>query len=299
MKNKTLIWIIGFLVLVGVATAVPLNPEVYWGFVYIEGEFAPDGSVLSVETVDGELLVNQTLPEDPGYPGSYYVEIPFDNPHTSQDEGADDGEQITWKLDGVVTLDPAAGEDTAETGMTNNNFTITAVTNPNVTANVNYSNQSIVIGDWINLTVFLNNSGDGTADVTVLNVTGNNLITDLPKYLQVAKNNVSQTWVNITPSACGEFNPDLIINYYDLAGALVDTLTENLSFNVNGSDVEIVEVTASRYSITTGTEITIGAILSNIGNYEIDGFNITFYDGYPNGTVLNSVDTNLTLAAIK
>jgi len=298
MKNKTLPWIIGFLILIGIAAAVPLNPEIYWGFVYVEGQLAQNGSVLSVETINGELLANQTLPEDPAYFGSYYIEIPFDNPATSsKDEGADYGEHLNWYLNGILTIDPAAGQDTAEAGKTNNNFTITAVANPNITVeSINYSNQSIFLGDWINLTVILNNSGDGTANVTLVNLTpSDNLTADLPKTLQVPVNNLSETSLNITPAACGEFNPDLNINYYNLAGNLIDSIAAPLNFNVTGHDIEIINVTANDYYFRVGLEITVGAILTNKGNYPINGFNITFYEGCPNGTELNSVDTNLTL----
>jgi hypothetical protein len=298
-KQFALILII-FILLASViysVSAVPLNPEDYWGYVYAEGELVPDGTVLMVETVSGEHLVNQTIPLDPGHPGSYHILVNFDDFVTPEDEGAEENEQLVWKVDGKSAIQPSPGSDTAVSGKTNNNFIVIGVFNPNISVGLAYSNQSVIFGGQINLTVLLNNSGKGAANVTVFNITGaniTNITTDLPKYLKVAKNSTNQTQLKITPLVCGGFSPDLIIYYYNQAGELVDAIAEPLSFNALGYDIEIVEVSASDYSIAPGDEITVGAVLSNKGDFDVNRFNLTFYDSL-NGSAISSVNSNLTL----
>ena len=98
MKKKILIWLLA-LVFVAQAFALNPNPEIYWGYAYLDSQLAPNGTLLVVETALGEHLVNQTLPVNPAFNGSYSISVPFDNPNSPQDEGADPNESIVWKTE--------------------------------------------------------------------------------------------------------------------------------------------------------------------------------------------------------
>lgn len=277
LKNNKIIWTLVLVLLAVSAYAGSYNPETYWGYVYVEGALASSGTVLTVEsTSTGELFANQTLPYDAGFSGSYSIIINFDDGYTAADEGAGLNEVLTWKVDGVATTTPAAGADIAESGGTNNNFLVYGVLNPVMTAVLQDSN-NVILGQSMDLTVILNNSGSGSGNATLASIDDSNVTTDMPKTIYVGANNTNQTTVSITPSICGEYNPTLTINYYNLAGSLIGNLTEEFSFNVTGADLILDPVVLSDSNPTEGDTITITSNVINNGTANITGFTASFY----------------------
>lgn len=291
-KNK-LIWILGLILLVSLVSAGSPNPEVYWGYVYLDGAVAPLGTILTAEsTSTGELFVNQTLPFDPEYLGSYSVKIVFDDSFTGLDEGADPGETLTWKVNGVSSAIPAAGDDTAESGNTNNDYLIYAILDPIITTVLQQSSSSINVRESLNLTVLLNNTGAGSGNATLANISDIGVISDLPQMIYVSRDNTNQTIVNVSSSVCGEYFPLLTIDYYNIAGDHIDTITEHFSFNVTGHDLLLENIELSETSPIEGDTISITTTLANNGTDDITGFNVSFYH---DSNLIDSIGSNLTL----
>jgi len=129
--KKIGIVIFGLLVLIAIAIAFttvvvanPPIPESYWGNATLDGAPAATGMPITVEVYGtGEEVGNTTVIDANG---NYTLSVIFDDPDTSEDEGADDGDSLTWKINGIVCSIPAPGTDKAELGGTNDNFNITA-----------------------------------------------------------------------------------------------------------------------------------------------------------------------------
>jgi len=280
------------LILVAGAMAKQPNPEIYWGYVYMDDAIVPDGAVLTIETTSGELLVNKTIPKSGGHPGSYSIKIKFDDLLTNAtDEGAESGESLIWKLNGVEVVSPV--NDTANIGETNNDLNVTAVTIPViVVGDLNYS--SISIGETINDSLSIQNTGDGYGNVTidlVYNVSEYSITDNLPDNLILVDNSSTNRPIEITPTECATYDVDLVTLSYDTAGRLRSTKTQDLTFNVTGPNLKISDLSSS--TIIAGTITTISVLVQNIGSESVNGFNVTLNDGT---TTLNTY-ANYTLAA--
>ena len=102
MKNKIIFGTLVFLLCISLALAAKPHPETYWGYVYVDGLLAVDGTTLSVETDSGELLVSKVLPVGSGSTGYYSFKIKFDDPDkNATDTGADPGELLVWKIESI------------------------------------------------------------------------------------------------------------------------------------------------------------------------------------------------------
>ena len=129
--KKTGIVIIELLVLIAIAitstsvvVALPQIPESYWGNATLDDAPAPIDTPITVEVYEtGEVVGNTTVADANG---NYSLEVLIDDPDTPEGEGANDGDNLTWKIDGINCSVPAPGTDTAVTGGTNDNFNITA-----------------------------------------------------------------------------------------------------------------------------------------------------------------------------
>lgn len=295
MNKKSIVWALIFAILIAAAIAVPPNPEVYWGYVYVEGDKAEAGNILTVQGPTGELLGNQTLPVDISKTGSYAINIIFDDPITPADEGAAEGDVLTWKLNGVIVSSPAPGTDTAQSGKTNNNFRIDAYINPSISMAVSYSSQTITISQNINLTINLTNTGAGSGNATIDEISG--FSTALPITLDVPKNSSNSTTVTITPASCSAFTPNLTASYYNRGGSLVDILSEQLNFTVTGPDILLSSLQVSDYAPAASDTISISVIVSNIGEKEINGFTIKFYDQLTGGNLINNITSTVNLSS--
>jgi SepF-like predicted cell division protein (DUF552 family) len=278
MKNKLLIWIIACLLLAAAVLAAPPNPEFYWGYVFIESDFAPDNTVLTCRTGAGELLANVTVPY--AGTGSYFAQINFDRPETPIDEGADLNESIIWYVDGIEAIIPE--NDYAESGRNNNNFDIVGIRNPNVTTIVHYLPQ-YSISDTLNLSVVLNNTGDGSANAQLNFNTAKNIF--------IAKNSSNSTSFEETLETCGAFERELYVVVRNYGNQVVANDSHNISYSVIGPDLQ-VELHVSEAQPKVGDNVNLTAIVTNIGGLNISGYNMSLFAG---NTRLISLEYNNVL----
>ena len=127
------------------AVAIPQIPETYWGYAILDGELAPIGTEITVEEYDtGQIVGSYTTQYGGIYTGLYVMMVLIDDPGSEKDEGATNGEPLTWKINGIECSTPAPGTDIAESGKFNSYFTIVAhhskckgdTTPPTVTASL-------------------------------------------------------------------------------------------------------------------------------------------------------------------
>ena len=121
-KNMAKLFIIFIIFSINIQTvsAIPPFPESYWGYATINGVPAANGTSITVEVYDtGEIIGSTTIQYDNG---GYSVNVEFDDPFTSEDEGADEGDKLTWKLGGVICSTPGQGTDIATSGNSNGDF---------------------------------------------------------------------------------------------------------------------------------------------------------------------------------
>ncbi|MFH1788214.1 MAG: hypothetical protein ABH834_02390 [Candidatus Altiarchaeota archaeon] len=105
-------------------TYIPKNvPEAYWGYVFIDSQPAPAGTQVQVlSSSTGELVGSGVVSDDTGL---YTVLVVFDNDLDNvTDEGADEGERLTWFVGGLEASVPSAGEDVASSGNHNTDFNV-------------------------------------------------------------------------------------------------------------------------------------------------------------------------------
>lgn len=113
MKNmKNNFWVLGFVFLmlifgVGFVNAQE-NTQVYYGFAYIGGVSAPDGTHVEVYSGSGEFLADWNVS---GAAGNYSLTITVTNETNPSDNKAVTGENLTFKLNGVVAYTPAPGSE--------------------------------------------------------------------------------------------------------------------------------------------------------------------------------------------
>jgi len=150
-KRVSLILILSLVIIAATGimtvTAIPQLPEAYWGYVILNDEPAPIGTKVTVEVYStGEVVGSYTIQYEGGI---YVMEVRIDDPASHKDEGAENGDLLTWKLNGIECSTPAPGTDTAESGGINNNFTIVAsspaitnATDKNNAAKINGENES-------------------------------------------------------------------------------------------------------------------------------------------------------------
>lgn len=116
-----------FLILILSATAqdMPsLVPEAYWGTALIDGIPAPKDSEITAEIQDtGEIVGRAKVMNDTGL---YSLDVIFDNDRTKEDEGAEEGQLLLWRINGIPCDIPAPGTDPANSGNVNANFTLSA-----------------------------------------------------------------------------------------------------------------------------------------------------------------------------
>ncbi|MBE0525247.1 MAG: hypothetical protein IBX40_13095, partial [Methanosarcinales archaeon] len=129
MKNKMrkyFIAIILFIIWITTASAIPPIPESYWGYASINGLPASYGTTITVEVYGtGEEVGNTTVL----FPnGGYSLDIIFDDSDTSDDEGANEGDKLIWKIDSINCTTPAPGSDIATSGNSNSFFNLTLIT---------------------------------------------------------------------------------------------------------------------------------------------------------------------------
>jgi hypothetical protein len=271
MEYKKLSWVLAFLLVVSMALAARPHPEIYWGYVYVDGAPAADGTTLTVETALGELLTSKVLPMGADN-ASYSLKIKFDDDLTNEtDEGADPGEDLVWKIDGVPATSPT--NDTAVPGATNNNFTIEGITQPYITVVSNVYSGSVLFGNNISVNLTLDNSGSGDGNVTF--TTNSSVPNDLPSDLFMTTPSQDSILFDFAPAACGVYNESVDMPYYDIYETLIDTPSASYDFEVNGADLIISAMNLSDAGI--GQTLEIRATVTNNGTLNTSSFNTTLY----------------------
>lgn len=100
---KKCILLILVLLFIPTVQAEPLAVS-YWGYVSIDG-ITKSGALVTVYDNSGKELASTTSIQD----ATYQVTVPFDDPATQSDEGAVDGETITFKVNGKDVSSRAIG----------------------------------------------------------------------------------------------------------------------------------------------------------------------------------------------
>ena len=154
------------LVCIAIVSALQPIPESRVGYATLNEAPATYGTPITVEVYNTGEVVGSTTVQYPD--GGYSLDIIFDDPDTPEDEGANEGDQLTWKINGIDCSTPALGTDTATPGGINNNFNLTATSedNPN-SATVIHPNggESIPLGTQVQV------SAHATDDTSVASVT--------------------------------------------------------------------------------------------------------------------------------
>lgn len=106
-------WVFGFVFLMlifGVSLVnAQENTQIYYGFAYIGGVSAPDGTHVEVYSGSGEFLADWNIS---GGAGNYSLTIIVTNETNPSDNKAVTGENLTFKLNGIVAYTPAPGSET-------------------------------------------------------------------------------------------------------------------------------------------------------------------------------------------
>ena len=101
-----------------------LVPEAYWGIALIDGIPASIDSEITAEIQEtGEVVGRARVMDDEGL---YSLDVIFDNDLTEEDEGAEVGQLLLWRINGIACDTPSPGTDPANSGAVNANFTISA-----------------------------------------------------------------------------------------------------------------------------------------------------------------------------
>ena len=97
-----------------VVVALPLTPESYWGYATLDDAPSPINTSITVEVYEtGEVVgENATLNAN----GLYSLNVYISDEYNLTDGYALNGDNLTWKIDGIVCSFPPAGTDTADEG---------------------------------------------------------------------------------------------------------------------------------------------------------------------------------------
>ena len=98
--RKIIISAIILIVCITTVSATPHIPESYWGYATLNGAPAPYGTSITVEVYGTGEVVGSTTVQYPN--GGYSLDIIFDDPDTPEDEGANEGDPLTWKINQVL-----------------------------------------------------------------------------------------------------------------------------------------------------------------------------------------------------
>nr|QNO54848.1 hypothetical protein PAHOCELH_00009 [Methanosarcinales archaeon ANME-1 ERB7] len=159
--EKCSILAVVLIISITIVAATPPIPESYWGYATLNGAPAAYGTSITVEVYGTGEVVGSTTVEYAN--GGYSLDLKFDDPDTGEDEGANEGDKLTWKISGIECSTPAPGTDTATPGGTNSNFNLTAVSAnnpPSVTVLYPNGGESIQIGTQVQVSA---HATDGSA----------------------------------------------------------------------------------------------------------------------------------------
>ncbi len=115
---------LSFIIIISAQESPPSAwPESYIGHATLDGQPAPSGLSITVKVTGTSETVGSATTGDGG---AFSLDVIFDNPDTPEDEGAKEGDLLTWYLAGNECTSPVSGEDTANSGSSNLNFDIEA-----------------------------------------------------------------------------------------------------------------------------------------------------------------------------
>lgn len=282
MRVDRIIWIVYLILLVNAVSAAPINPEEYWGYVYIGDDLASSNNILGAYTTSGELIVSQQIPVDANYKGSYHIFINFDDPNTEKDEGTINGEEIIWKLNNLTVNIPSS--DKAEVGKVNDNFIIKAIINPKISLNLDYD-KNIKLGEKINIITTYNNTAEGTGKIVLKE-----------KENKFLKNSENEFEYQIEPTTCGEYIEDLNYSIYNANGEIFETITKEIKTNVQGQDIGIDVLNIEKKSTLQDENNLITATVKNYGNKNIEKYSVEFStESEENKQIIQKVNVDTTL----
>ena len=164
--RKIIISTIVLIVCIAIVSAFQPFPESCVGYATLNGAPAPYGTPITAEVYGAGEVVGSTTVQYPD--GGYSLDIIFDDPDTPEDEGANDGDKLTWKINGIDCSTPAPGTDTATPGGINNNFNLIATSEdnpPSITVIHPNGGESIPLGTQVQV------SACATDDAAVMSVT--------------------------------------------------------------------------------------------------------------------------------
>jgi len=175
--------VIGSALIVAVAGPPPI-PEAYSGTAILDGLPAQVGTLITVEVYGTGEEVGNTIVSDAS--GSYSLLINFDVAGSAEDEGAEEGDPLAWKISSIECAVPSPGSDTAESGKINTDFTIAADdTTPPVVTNPDANPTSIpadgITTSRLNVTVTDENGIDVVAVIDLSAIGGS--ATEIMYYL--------------------------------------------------------------------------------------------------------------------
>ena len=128
--RKIIILATVLLVCIAIVSAFQPIPESCVGYATLNGAPALYGTPITAEVYGAGEVVGSTTVESPDN-GGYSLCVIFDDPDTPEDEGANEGDPLTWNINGIECSTPAPGTDTATPGGTNSNFNLAATSEDN------------------------------------------------------------------------------------------------------------------------------------------------------------------------
>jgi uncharacterized delta-60 repeat protein len=164
--RKIIILATVLLVCIAIVSALQPIPESRVGYATLNEAPATYDTPITVEVYNTGEVVGSTTVQYPD--GGYSLDIIFDDPDTPEDEGANEGDQLTWKINSIDCSTPAPGTDTATPGGRNNNFNIAATSAdnpPSTTVLHPGGGESIPVGTQVQV------SAHATDDTAVTSVT--------------------------------------------------------------------------------------------------------------------------------
>lgn len=124
MRKYAVVLFLVFILSISAQDMPRLVPEAYWGTALIDGISAPKDSEITAEIQETREIVGKARVIDDK--GLYSLDVIFDNDLTEEDEGAEEGQLLLWRINGIPCNSPAPGADLANSGTVNWNFTISA-----------------------------------------------------------------------------------------------------------------------------------------------------------------------------
>ena len=295
MKKTEIVIIIGLLALIAIATttvvvAIPQIPESYWGNATLDDAPAANGTSITVEVYGtGEVVGNTTVNTSSG---GYTLSVLISNESIPDDNHALNGDNLTWKIDGINCSVPAPGTDTAVIEGINSNFNISAY-HCGLELSAHPTQRSVKEDEDANYTITIKNTGKtvDTFNLTVINTSG------IPDRASLSINAVSLS--------AGE-SDDVILTINGSAGTYVTTVTGTSTNDTskNASVTVITDVSAEEvYGVSMSSNVSSASVeknenavynitIENTGN-QLDTFDLTLFS--ESGINASLSDTSVVL----